>query len=259
VFQHYAVWPHRTIAGNVAYPLERARVAAAEIATRVDEALALVHLDGLGARRAHQLSGGQLQRVALARALVARPRVLLLDEPLSNLDALLREEMRAEIRALQRRLGITTILVTHDQAEALAIADRVAVLRAGRIEQLDSPAAIYEKPATAFVAGFVGGGNLVDAECDGVTVRVGAASFPAPTAAAKGKVSLLVRPDALAPDPAGVEMTLGERLFLGDRVELQLDWQGRGLRAHVPAADAARVPASGTIRVALRRWMLLER
>jgi len=245
VFQHYAVWPHRSVAENVAYPLERAKVAKDEIAKRVKEALGLVHLDIYAERRPHQLSGGQLQRVALARALVGRPRVLLLDEPLSNLDALLREEMRAEIRSLQRRLQMTTVLVTHDQEEALAIADRIAVLNAGRIEQIATPAEIYRTPSTAFVAGFVGGGNVLAAESDGTVVRVGPASVPAPAGSPKGNVHLVVRPEEIRLDANGVAMPVLERLYLGDRVELRLDCGGTTVRAMVPArgSDAA-VPGS---------------
>ena len=235
VFQHYAVWPHRSVAANVAYPLERAKSPKAETAARVKEALSLVHLDALAERRPHQLSGGQLQRVALARALVARPRVLLLDEPLSNLDALLREEMRAEIRGLQRQLGMTTVLVTHDQEEALAIADRIAVLNAGRIEQLGTPSDVYRTPATAFVAGFVGGGNVLPAECDGRVVRAGPASVPAPAGGPSGSVHLVVRPEEIRLDPAGFALPVLERLYLGDRVELRLDCAGTTIRAMVPA------------------------
>ena len=245
VFQQYAVWPHRSVAENVAYPLERKQTPKAEVAASVKEALGLVHLDPYADRRPHQLSGGQLQRVALARALVARPRVLLLDEPLSNLDALLREEMRAEIRSLQRRLGITTVLVTHDQEEALAIADRIAVLNAGRIEQLGTPAEVYAKPATAFVAGFVGGGNVIAAESDGRIVRVGPASVPAPAGSPSGPVHLVVRPEEIRLDAGGFALPVTERLYLGDRVELRLDCAGTTLRAMVPAsASTAATPGS---------------
>ena len=152
VFQDYALFPHMTVAENVAFGLRMRKVASADIAKRVAQALDLVKLAGLGDRRPLQMSGGQRQRVALARALVINPAVLLLDEPLSNLDLKLREEMRVEIAALQRRLGITTVFVTHDQGEALVMSDRIAVMNAGRIEQIGSPADIYERPATRFVA-----------------------------------------------------------------------------------------------------------
>jgi len=160
VFQDYALFPHLTAAENVAFGLRMRKLPAAEIATRVREALDLVQLAGLGDRRSLELSGGQRQRVALARALVIRPTVLLLDEPLSNLDLKLREEMRVEIATLQRRLGITTVFVTHDQGEALVMSDRIAVMNAGRIEQVGTPSDIYERPATRFVAEFIGRMNF---------------------------------------------------------------------------------------------------
>lgn len=154
VFQSYAVWPHRTVRENVAYPLRLQ--GAADLEPRVDQALDAVKLSGLGERYPNQLSGGQQQRVALARALVAEPRVLLLDEPLSNLDAHLREQMRDEIRALVKRRGITVLFVTHDQEEALGLADRVAVMHQGRVEQHAAPERLYDEPATVFAARFVG-------------------------------------------------------------------------------------------------------
>ena len=259
VFQHYAIWPHRSIGENVAYPLQLAKVARPEIQTRVLEALEMVHLGALADRRPHQLSGGQLQRVALARALVARPRVLLLDEPLSNLDATLREEMRAEIRSLQRRLHITTVLVTHDQQEALSIADRVAVLRAGHVEQLATPSEIYRAPATAFVAGFVGGGNVLAAQCDGARLRVGPLDVIAPAGTPAGAISIVVRPEEFRLDAAGAELPVLERLYLGDRVELRLDLAGTMIRALVPAADAQDVIPGGRARVAITRAHVLPR
>src|SRR5690348_17152657 len=162
VFQNYAVFPNLGVDGNVAYGLRARKVGAAEIRERVARALKLVQLDGYGERWPHQLSGGQLQRVAIARAIVIEPHVLLLDEPLSNLDAKLRVEMRSEIRRLQKLLGITVLYVTHDQEEALAISDRIAVMRAGRVEQIASPRAIYEQPETPFVASFLGTTNLLE-------------------------------------------------------------------------------------------------
>ncbi|HEV2551734.1 MAG TPA: ABC transporter ATP-binding protein [Stellaceae bacterium] len=161
VFQNFAVFPNLTAAGNVAYGLRARGIAAAEIERRVAQALRLVHLDGMSERWPHQLSGGQLQRVAIARAVVIEPRVLLLDEPLSNLDAKLRVEMRGEIRGLVKSLAITAVYVTHDQEEALAMSDRIAVMRAGVIEQVAPPAVIYRHPATVFVAEFMGTTNLL--------------------------------------------------------------------------------------------------
>ena len=162
VFQNYAVFPHLSVYENVAYGLRARRVARPELTRRVDEALALVQLSDLARRMPGHLSGGQQQRVALARALVVRPRLLLMDEPLSNLDARLRVAMRVEIRQIQRELGITTLYVTHDQEEALAISDRLAVMQAGRVEQVGTPWDVYAHPRTPFVARFVGLSNVVE-------------------------------------------------------------------------------------------------
>jgi ABC-type Fe3+/spermidine/putrescine transport system ATPase subunit len=163
VFQSYAVWPHMTVAENVAFPLTvgKNQPSKAEVRRRVEEKLELVGLGGLGRRMATQLSGGQQQRLSLARALVSEPKVLLLDEPLSNLDAKLRDRMRAELRSIQQEIGITTVFVTHDQVEALSMSDRVAVMSNGRIEQMGTPKEIYHEPRTAFVAAFIGGANLI--------------------------------------------------------------------------------------------------
>ena len=162
VFQSYALFPHMTVADNVAFGLRERRVPRRDIAARVAEALSLVRLPGAGATRPAALSGGMQQRVALARALVIRPRVLLLDEPLAALDRKLREEMRAELREIQRRVGITTVFVTHDQHEALGLSDRIAVMKAGKVEQLGRPRDIYERPATRFVADFIGASSVVE-------------------------------------------------------------------------------------------------
>ena len=165
VFQNYALWPHMTVAGNVGYGLRLRKLSAAEIAARMAEGLRKVNLTGLEARYPGQLSGGQQQRVALARALVLNPDILLLDEPLSNLDAKIRVQVRAEIRKLQKDLGITTVYVTHDQEEALSMSDRVAVMRDGRVLQVASPKDLYERPVGRFVADFVGTNNFIDGRC----------------------------------------------------------------------------------------------
>ena len=175
VFQSYALFPHMTVFDNVAFGLRMRQVSADEVRSRVGEALDKVHLTGLDRRFPRQLSGGQQQRVALARAVVTRPAVLLLDEPLSNLDLKLREAMRLELKSLQRDLGITSVYVTHDQGEALAMSDRVAVMNKGRVEQLGTPDDVYESPASLFAASFVGATNLLDgtvtdADASGVTV-----------------------------------------------------------------------------------------
>jgi iron(III) transport system ATP-binding protein len=162
VFQNYALWPHMTVSENIGYGLKLRKTTATEIAGRVEGVLAKVKLAGLGARYPGQLSGGQQQRVALARALVLNPDILLLDEPLSNLDAKIRVQVRAEIRKLQKDLGITTIYVTHDQEEALTLSDRIAVFNQGKVFQVGPPKALYERPANRFVADFIGINNLID-------------------------------------------------------------------------------------------------
>src|SRR4051794_40158531 len=171
VFQDYALFPHMSVADNVAYGLRVRKVAKAERAGRAAEALRMVRLDGYGDRRPTQLSGGQRQRVALARAIVNRPRVLLLDEPLGALDLKLREQMQVELKQIQERVGITFVYVTHDQDEALAMSDRIAVFNDGRVEQVAAPAELYERPATDFVAGFVGPSNTVELDGRRFTVR----------------------------------------------------------------------------------------
>ncbi|MGQ9369169.1 ABC transporter ATP-binding protein [Azospirillum sp. ST 5-10] len=190
VFQSYALWPHMTVRRNVAFGLEERRVPRAEAERRVDAALELVGLRHLADRRPSQLSGGQQQRVALARTIVVQPKVLLLDEPLSNLDAKLRVQMRQELLALQRRLGLTTIFVTHDQEEANTICDRIAVLEDGAIQQVGSPQELYDHPVNLFVAGFLGTANVLEGE-----VR------PAPGGA--GTVFAVAGSDALVPLPPG--------------------------------------------------------
>jgi ABC-type Fe3+/spermidine/putrescine transport system ATPase subunit len=238
VFQNYAIFPNLTVGGNVAYGLKARSVAAADIERRVARALKLVHLDGYEERWPHQLSGGQLQRVAIARALVIEPEVLLLDEPLSNLDAKLRVEMRAEIRQLQQQLKITAIYVTHDQEEALAISDRIAVMQSGRLEQVGAPEAIYRTPATAFVAEFMGTTNLLTGTVAGregelVRVQVGGQKFAARSAdAAPGaEITFSLRPEMLrllaagaAPPPgwAAVSATVARIEFLGVLTRLSL-------------------------------------
>ena len=204
VFQSYAVFPHMSVFDNVAYGLKITRVDKAEIATRVDEALELVKLGGFGGRRPDQLSGGQRQRVALARALVKRPRVLLLDEPLSALDAKLREAMQLELVRLRETVGITFVIVTHDQNEALSMANRIAVMESGKVRQVAGPAELYEFPNCRFVADFIGKMNLFEGRVTGlagnqITVRVaglGEVTLPA-VDGAEGEVGIAVRPEKL--------------------------------------------------------------
>ncbi len=204
VFQNYAVFPNLSVGDNIAYGLRARKVGKEDIRRRVDDALKLVQLDGYATRWPHQLSGGQLQRVAIARAVVIAPHVLLLDEPLSNLDAKLRIEMRSEIRRLQRTLGITVIYVTHDQEEALAMSDRIAVMRSGRVEQVGDPRTIYQRPATPFVASFVGTTNLLNGvieRCESGIADVAVAGSRMQARSAIGRpgerVVLSLRPEAL--------------------------------------------------------------
>ena len=179
IFQSYAIWPNMTIAENVAFGLQVRKVDRSEIERRVNEVLDLVHLRNLRDRYPAELSGGQQQRVALARSLVVKPSVLLLDEPLSNLDANLREEMRFEIRRLHDEFRITTIYVTHDQTEAMVTSDRIAVMNDGRIEQIDAPYALYSRPKTRFVAGFIGRTNFLEGKLESDVVRFGGFSVAA--------------------------------------------------------------------------------
>jgi ABC-type Fe3+/spermidine/putrescine transport system ATPase subunit len=227
VFQHYALFPHLDVGANVAFGLESLGVRGAELERRVGDALALVDLAGFERRRIGQLSGGQQQRVALARALAPEPRVLLLDEPLSNLDPSLRERTRRELRELIRRLGITTVLVTHEQEEAFDLGDRVAVMRQGRLEQVGTPDALYAEPANLFVGGFVGrssvvpvmvlepvaGGKPARISVEGVEWEIeGAGALPA------GPAEMLVRPEALRltpPDAGGLPVTVSGSRFVG--------------------------------------------
>ena len=224
VFQNYALWPHMTVAKNVAFGLERRRLPRTEISRRVQSALALVGLTGLEDRRPAQLSGGQQQRVALARTLVIEPEVLLLDEPLSNLDAKLRVEMRAELKTLQRKLGLTAIYVTHDQEEANAIADRMAVLEGGRIQQVGAPADLYDHPANRFVATFLGTANLIEGRietggrfaADNI-VLAGVGGTPGPAC-----ISIRPQDVLLGPASSGVGAVVAEREFLGSIIRYRV-------------------------------------
>jgi putative spermidine/putrescine transport system ATP-binding protein len=210
VFQDYALFPHMDVAENVGYGLMVRRVAKAERARRVQEALDTVRLGGFGKRRPSQLSGGQRQRVALARALVNRPRVLLLDEPLGALDLKLREEMQVELKAIQRDVGITFVFVTHDQEEALTMSDRIAVFNAGRIEQVGTSSEVYERPATRFVAGFVGTSNLLEDE-----VARGIVGEPGTFTVRPEKIRLGSPEDAVAPGECSARGTVRDVVYLG--------------------------------------------
>src|SRR5580704_3653661 len=235
VFQNYALFPHMTVANNVAYGLKARGVARDEIAARVADALAIMKLTGLGDRKPRQLSGGQAQRVALARALVIRPKVLLLDEPFSALDKNLRAAMQVEIKEIQRKLGVTTIFVTHDQSEALSLSDRMAVISEGRILQLDTPQRIYRQPADRFVASFIGERSVLRARFDRIdgtmaTVMIGPTRITVPSEPLAGLnagvlVDVFVRPEQLrmTTDHAAFEGSVAAAIFQGDHVDLYVD------------------------------------
>jgi iron(III) transport system ATP-binding protein len=251
VFQNYALWPHMTVADNVGFGLEVKKVSAAERRQRIREALALVQMESLGGRKPNQLSGGQQQRVALARALIVKPKCLLLDEPLSNLDAKLRLHMRRVIRKLCKQLNLTTIYVTHDQKEALSMADRIAVLRDGKIEQIGTPIELYNRPGNRFVAEFVGETNFIEGRVAGredsfwvVQSAAGAIrGMPVGTVATGATATISVRPEAIRighadakPDTPGergqggrgaapanrIEGTLLDMVYLGESAQYEV-------------------------------------
>jgi ABC-type Fe3+/spermidine/putrescine transport system ATPase subunit len=264
VFQTFAVWPHLTVFENIAFGLRLRKVAPVEVRARTQEALNLVKLDGFGARYPTQLSGGQRQRVAIARSIVVRPRVLLLDEPLSSLDTALRHEMLHELRALQRALGIAFVYVTHDQSEALMASDRVVVLNGGAIEQQGPPRTLFDLPASRFVASFITNASVLDGQvaslddryadislADGSTVRCRTAGPQAGLATAT-RVHLCVRPDAGRFDQSGSSTALPAHLvdtrFGGALSEFAVTLAGAPLRLSM-STDGA--PASGPVRLML--------
>jgi thiamine transport system ATP-binding protein len=254
VFQNYALFPHLTVRENVAYGLRyRDPPEDAGKRERVEDLLALVDMAEMGGREPSQLSGGQQQRVALARALAPGPEVLLLDEPLSALDARLRERLRVTVRNVQQELGITTVYVTHDQAEALAVSDRVAVVNDGRIEQVASPETVYREPASRFVASFVGDNNLLEgavAATDPPRAAVNGVEVPLPpsaTVSSGERVTLSIRPEAirLGTGETTLEATVESVEFLGDAYRVHCDWDGRSL---LVKTDEDRAP-EGAIRL----------
>ncbi|MCC7346819.1 MAG: ABC transporter ATP-binding protein [Variibacter sp.] len=260
VFQSYAVWPHKSVHDNVAFPLDQRGVSREDQRRRVREVLDLVGLGELGGRYPSQLSGGQQQRVSLARALVAEPEVLLFDEPLSNLDAQLRESMRALIRDVHRRLGITAVYVTHDQIEAMVLSDRVFVMNQGRLVQGGTPEELYDRPASVFVAEFVGSANLLrleglDHSTGMVRVAGGAALRVAHIPERMTEQVLVVRPHAVTfvddTTPNVIEGQVRSRMFLGDRLRYHIEAPG-GLAIMLDAvAGGPRHEEGATVRVAL--------
>jgi putative spermidine/putrescine transport system ATP-binding protein len=270
VFQAYSLFPNMTAAGNVEFGLRLRKVAAATRRRRAGELLDLVDLSQHAAKYPHQLSGGQQQRVALARALAIEPKMLLLDEPLSALDAKVRVSLREEIRRIQRELGITTLFVTHDQEEALAVSDRVGVMSEGRLEQLDVPATVYREPATPFVAQFVGVTNALTGRIDGDAVVVDGCRVPLGAAAERAPgsaVRLIVRPEEVSVRAADDENTAGDESrtgaltgvvlthsFLGPvtRVTVRVEGDGQTVRADMPSYQATAYPPGTQVRVELR-------
>jgi putative spermidine/putrescine transport system ATP-binding protein len=252
VFQSYALFPHMTVAENIAFGLEMRGMARPEREQKTREAMALVGLKGFEERYPRRMSGGQQQRVALARALVIKPALLLLDEPLSNLDAKLREEMQSELRQIQRSVGTTTILVTHDQHEAMALSDRIVLMNQGRVEQIGAPDAVYGRPASTFVANFLGKTNVLQATADahGV-VSVDGFALAVPGAAA-GPVAIAVRPERLvvaAPGAAGFEARIVSRVFQGSHWLLTAQ-SPAGALTLMRQNDGGAVPGEGeTIRL----------
>ncbi len=271
IFQSYALWPHMTVAQNVGYGLRfKAGMTRAARSTRVDEILKVVRLEGLGARYPGELSGGQQQRVAVARALVVEPEILLLDEPLSNLDATLREEMRFEIRRLHEAFGITTLYVTHDQAEAMVISDRIAVLHRGRVVQVGNGEALFERPATRFVAEFIGRTNLVDGVAAGpdavvrgsIVLRIGDG-----TLTPGAHVAVSIRPHRIViisavsarqstrlPGRSGdnvLKATVERVSFLGDAVDYLVRVDTTDVVLRVSAPPSVRVAAGEAVTLAI--------
>ena len=249
VFQNYAIFPHLTVEENVAYGLKARKVPKAEIEPRVKEALELVQIAHLAKRKPNELSGGQQQRVALARAFVIEPSVLLMDEPLSNLDAKLRVQMRTVIKKLQRKLGITTIYVTHDQEEALAISDRIAVMKDGVIMQCGTPTEIYAKPQNPFVAGFIGVSNFLDCtvEQGGLVNIKGELKVKVPLAKAyTGPAKLSARPEQLFFAKEGMPGTVQFSTFLGDFIEYEVQLNdGQNLIVNEYTKDTTEVHEAG--------------
>jgi thiamine transport system ATP-binding protein len=258
VFQNYALFPHMTVRENVAYGLQFRESDGGADDERVTELLELVEVADLADRDPDQLSGGQQQRVALARALAPEPEVLLLDEPLSALDAQLRQRLRVQIRSIQRDVGITTVYVTHDQAEALAISDRVAVMHEGHVEQVATPETVYREPTTRFVAEFVGDNNVLDGvvSTDGTRATVAGTEVPLPRDAGRTageSVTVTVRPEAITVADgradSGETVTLTATVetveFLGDAYRVHCAWQGQTLLAKTDATE----PPSGSVQL----------
>ena len=270
VFQSYAIWPHMNVFQNVSFPLIKGRkkIPKDQIAEKVRSALKLVQLEGLEERPATDLSGGQQQRVAMARAMVTEPKILLMDEPLSNLDARLREQMRVELRKITKSIGVTTLYVTHDQAEALSLGDRVCVMNAGEILQIAAPHEVYARPANLFVAQFVGEMNFVKGEVkskDRVDSPLGAIAATVPNGVAAGAaVTLAIRPEHVTVSPApshGRAATIGKvtsRNYLGDAALLEVEVNGVTLLAKLAGDTGLTVGQIAVVELPAQRWHVFE-
>ncbi|MDX2004212.1 MAG: ABC transporter ATP-binding protein [Meiothermus sp.] len=252
VFQRYTLWPHMNIEHNIAFGLKLRRMSVEVIRKKVGEVLELVGLPGVEKRYPNQLSGGQQQRIALARALVIQPKVLLLDEPLSSLDAKLRVQLREEIKSIQRKLGITTVFVTHDQEEALSVADRIAVMNQGLLDQLDTPGKLYDQPATRFVANFIGRMNFIPARYTGGRVQAGPFELSSPSLPG-GDLELAFRPEDLEFDPNGAKVTVGRVIDLGPYRQVHIRTEDGHELMVFQAKDRAVHPA-----VKLRRGLVYQ-
>ena len=260
MFQNYALFPNMSVYDNVAFGLTVRATAREEVRRRVGETLELVRLEGLEERRPHQLSGGQKQRVALARAIVIRPRVLLLDEPLSALDKALRVDMQVELRRIQREIGITTIFVTHDQEEALTLSDRIGMLRDGQVVQEGAPREVYERPGSVFAARFLGDANIFEGGVENGAVvladgsRIGTLGAPDP---ARRTSIVAVRPEKMWLEPAeaaareganAIEAVVAQQIFAGSSLMYHLDWQGQRVRVFAQNRGEAVLPIGASVR-----------
>ncbi|HEY2986269.1 MAG TPA: ABC transporter ATP-binding protein [Candidatus Binatia bacterium] len=265
VFQSYAIWPHMNVFQNVAFPLLRGRKRVGKdlVAEKVRRALHLVQLDGLDDRPATDLSGGQQQRVAMARAMVTEPKILLMDEPLSNLDARLREQMRVELKKITRAVGVTTLYVTHDQAEALSLGDRVCVMHGGEILQVAPPNEVYAKPANLFVAQFVGEMNFVKGRVAGasqVECPLGTLPIPVPEGCSPASaVTLAIRPEhvvlnAIDGSPASLTGAVASKNYLGDAALLEIEINGVSLLVKLPGDADFAVGQKISVNLPLHRW-----
>ena len=263
VFQSYAVWPHMNVFDNVAYPLKIQKVPKAEIKEKVEEILEIVHLSQYANRMPSQLSGGQQQRVALARALVAEPALLLLDEPLSNLDAKLRESMRFEIKEIQRESGITVLYVTHDQTEAMAMSDRIVVINRGVIQQIGVPRDIYSQPANPFVADFVGKIEFLEGEVKADCIELDGCGQRLPYEGdKKGRVIVGVRPEHVKYAPIGqgsLNGTIKSHFYLGDVNDCRVDLGGgKELRVIADPYDSMDVEAGKKVSLNVREFLVYD-